>query len=950
MRLHALDIASVYERLHTAEEGLSAAEAAKRLAESGRNRLPLPERTPLAIRFLANFTHLMALLLWVGGIAAFLAKLPQLAIAIWMVNIINGIFSFFQEYRAERATAALKKLLPVLVKVIRGGQEIEISAEEVVIGDVLVLQEGDRVPADARIVEENRLEIDQSTVTGESHPIRKSARAFLSSFTSVADIPNVVLSGTSILSGDGKAVVFATGAHSEFGRIAHLTQSVQDDISPLQKELGRVTHIVTILATGIGFVMFLLATAFGHISLSDSFVFSMGMIVCFVPEGMLPTVTLSLAMAVQRMAGQKALVKRLSAVETLGCTNVICTDKTGTLTKNEMTVTNCFAAGRHYSWGGIGYSPVGTIRASAKPFLDEHAQCGQFQDEAGLAEESPNSPLSHEVCLDDDQALKELLTAASLCTNARLVAPGEHSHAWTVLGDPTEGALIVAAAKASLCRDALLEEYPRTAEVAFDPHRKRMTTIHRSGQQYFACVKGGAREILELCTSIRTRDGAIALSDEERMRIIEIHDLYARQGLRVLGVARRSLSSLFDVDRPDEIETDLMFLGLMAMLDPPRSEIRESVELCREAGIRIIMITGDYGLTAESIARKVGIVTPGKTATVITGEQLDRLTDKELSLCLQKEVIFARTYPEQKLRVVKALQALSNVVAVTGDGVNDAPALKQADIGVAMGIKGTDVAREAADMILIDDNFATIVRAVEEGRAVYANIKKFAVYVFNSNMAEAIPFVAMLFSGGRIPLPLTVMQVLSIDLGTDMVPAIALGAERAEPGIMSQPPRNRAEPLLSRDLLTKALLWYGLIEGAACMSAYFFFNLHNGWPRVPLAQVGTEQYRAATTMTLLGVVATQIGAVLCCRTELVSITKVSLFSNRLIWLGIAIEILLVSLLMYVPCLQNTFNTAPLSLVDLVFVSAWIPLIIILDEARKALLRSRKENAGPSRTP
>ncbi len=463
-------------------------------------------------------------------------------------------------------------------------------------------------------------------------------------------------------------------------------------------------------------------------------------------------------------------------------------------------------------------------------------------------------------------------------------------------------------------------------------------------------VKGAPKEVLALCTHVRHDGQVLPMDNSLRTRIMAANDDYARNGLRVLAVAYRQLpeasrSGSAPVEyTPESIERDLMFLGLMAMMDPPRPEVAEAVQQCHSAGIRIIMITGDYGLTAETIARRIGIL---KTShpKVITGVDLDALDDQALKEALRQEVIFARVAPEHKLRVVTALKEMGEIVAVTGDGVNDAPALKKADIGVAMGLAGTDVAKEAADMILTDDNFASIVHAVEEGRAVYANIRKFGVYVFNSNMAEAVPFIVFLFSRGLIPLPMTVMQVLSIDLGTDMVPAIGLGAEPPEAGIMQLPPRSQKEPLLNARLLGKALLWYGMIESVASMSAYFFLNWLNGWPGVPLAAEGTLIYRMATTMTLAGVVATQVGAVMGCRTDRASIFRIGFFTNRLVLWGIAAELTLLGILIYTPFLHSIFNTAPIGLREWAYLFAWTPVIFLLDELRKAILRWREGKAS-----
>ena len=540
-----------------------------------------------------------------------------------------------------------------------------------------------------------------------------------------------------------------------------------------------------------------------------------------------------------------------------------------------------------------------------------------------------------------DGELQNLLAAAALCCNARLVAPNAESPRYTVLGDPTEAALLVLAQKGGLTLDQLNQKAPRLRELPFDSGRKRMSTIHQAAGGRIAYVKGAPKEVLELCTRIRENGKTVMLDETAREGIMAANDRYARNGLRVLAVAMRELSgadlpgSLGDYT-PELIERELTFLGLVAMVDPPRPEVAQAVEKCHRAGIRIIMITGDYGLTAQSIARRIGII-KGEHPRVITGVELAKMQPEELKAALAEEVLFARVAPEQKLQVVSALQEMKHIVAVTGDGVNDSPALKKADIGVAMGMSGTDVAKEAADMILTDDNFASIVSAVEEGRAVYNNIRKFAVYVLNSNVPEAVPVVLYLFSRGAIPLPLTIMQVLAIDLGTDMVPAIGLGTEAPETGVMDAPPRSQKEPLLTRKLLVRAFFWYGLIEAGICTAAYFFFNWTHGWPDVPLAGSGVA-YQAATTMTFAAIVMAQVGMVFACRTDRISISKTGFFTNRMVLIGIIVELALLCALAYMPFLHGLFNTAPLGWREWAFL-IWIPaLVLLITELHKAVLR------------
>lgn len=913
--LESLPPSAVYHAMETRPEGLTRAEVAARLQHYGANTLHTVEAGPRWRMVLAHFTNLMALLLWAGGLLGFLAHMPQLGVAIWLVVLINGAFSFWQEYRAEQATAALRRLLPTYVRVRRDGQEQRVLAEELVPGDVMLLAEGEHISADGRLVEEAELRIDQSTLTGEAHPVRKGAEAVLNRQVAPLELPNLVFAGTSVAAGTGQAVVWATGMRSEFGKIARLTQTVGDVLSPLQQEMIHTTKVVTVIAVSVGLLFFVLAAVLAGVTLAESAIFALGMIVAFVPEGLLPTVTLALAMGTQRIARRHALVKRLSAVETLGCTTVICTDKTGTLTQNEMTVCELWLAGRHLTVTGVGYAPEGELLEQGKP-----------------------------LALPVDAAVRQLLVAAGLCNDARVLPPATPDASWTVLGDPTEAALRVVAMKGVIDLDVEAQQTPRLRALPFEARRKRMSTVHQPTNTPDAAlvvyVKGAPQEVLGLCTSYLEHGHACPMTAHQRAEAIMANDAAARRGLRVLAVAQRTLPAEMITAHPEAIECDLTFLGLIAMLDPPRPEVAAAVDICHRAGIRIIMITGDYGLTAESIARRIGILR-GPQARLLTGPEMAALDDAALRAALQEEVVCARMTPEQKLRVVTTLRALGHVVAVTGDGVNDAPALKQADIGVAMGRTGTDVAKEAADMILTDDNFASIVYAVEEGRAVYANIRKFVRYIFTSNTPEAVPFVLFALSGGRIPLALTVMQILSIDLGTDLVPALALGAEPPEPGIMERPPRQVTEHVITRGLLLQAYAWLGAIQSLAAMAAfYFMYWTHGHWGQWLDLPASGPLYRAATAITLATVVATQIGNLFAQRTESLTLGPRHWGSNRLIWAGIATELTLLALLLYVPVLQGLFDTAPLPLSSWLFVCVWAPVLFLADAGRKALVRQR----------
>ncbi len=915
-RLETLSPQLVYEALETSPEGLTSQEAERRLAQYGPNILREAPRKPIIFSLLANFTHLMALLLWAASGMAFVARMPQLGIAVIGVIVINALFSFWQEYRAERAIEALRKLLPAHARVVRDGAECRLLADELVPGDLVLLSEGELISADARLVEEFELRTNNATLTGESMPVRRSAEPVLRDDIGRTEITNMVFAGTSVATGTGRAVVSATGMRTELGRITDLTQTVQEETSPIQVEVARAVRWVTITAVVLGVLFFAIGALVAGMQAAEAFIFGVGIIVAFVPEGMLPTVTLSLAMGVQRMARRNALVKRLSAVETLGCTTVICTDKTGTLTQNEMTVLRLWAGGQEFQASGYGYRPEGKL-------VTADGRVG--------------------TCDEPDLVL--LLTAAALCNNARLLPPEGDGGRWSILGDPTEAALLVASAKCGLEFDALARAQPRLREYPFESRRKRMSTVHAQGQGEVAYVKGAPLEILSRCDAILVGGQQQPLTQEWRDRITAHNDAYAAQALRVLAAAYRPLHENEDhhTADADAIEQGLVFAGLLAMMDPPRPEVAHAVELCHRAQVRIIMITGDYGLTARSVATRLGIFSSDQ-GRVVTGVELGQMPEDSLLALLRSkdDVIFARVSPEDKLRVVSALKTLGEVVAVTGDGVNDAPALRRSDIGIAMGLSGTDVAKEASDMILTDDNFASIVNAIEEGRAVYANIRKFCTYIFASNVPEAVPFLFFVLSGGRIPLGLTIMQILAVDLGTDLVPALALGADLPEPGVMAVPPRAKTAHLVDLKLLARAYLWEGLLEGILAMAAFFWIYWSRGYAGVVSPLPGPEEdpllYVTATTACLAAIVASQIGNVFGNRSEVLSIFHLGLFSNRLVLLGIAAELILILAIVYVPPFQAFFDTAPLRGVDWLLLCACPPFMLLAEEGRKWIVR------------
>jgi Ca2+-transporting ATPase len=904
-----LAVDEVYRRLGSRPAGLTADEAAERRRSSGPNRLEEVRPAGLVRGFLGNVTHLMALLLWVGGALALVAGLPQLAVAIWTVNLVNGVFSTWQEHRAEQAVQALRRLLPATSRVLRAGVETSVPAEELVPGDVLLLGEGDRISADARLIESHELRVDQSALTGESRPARRAADPLpVGTERPPAEQLNRVFAGTMVTSGRGKAVVTATGMATAFGGIADLTQTMPRELSPLQRELATLSRVVGAIAVAIGLLFFAIAQWLTPMPLARGLVFAIGMIVAFVPEGLLPTVTLALALGTQRMARRQALVKRLSAVEALGATTVICTDKTGTLTANQMTVRALVHDAGRVDVTGTGYDLDGQLRSAGRE-------------------------------LAPSEDVLELLRVAVLANDARLELHG--TEAPLGVGDPTELALLVAARKAGLDEAAEAARWPRVAEFPFDSTRKRMATLHEHAGRTLLCCKGAPRELLDRCTHQRARGRDLELDEARRGGILAANDQLAREGMRVLGLARRELRPGERPTTADEAEAGLTWLGLVGMLDPPRPAVEEAIATCRRAGIRILMITGDYGLTAESIARRVGIVARDEPLRIVNGDELATMDDAALARALTGPVVFARSTPSQKLRVVQALQAQGEVVAVTGDGVNDAPALKRADIGVAMGASGTEVAREAADMVLLDDDFSSIVAAVEEGRAVYANVRRFTGYIFTSNTPEAVPFVLFGLSGGRIPLALDVMHILAVDLGTDLLPALALGAERPEPGVMDRPPRRRDEHLITGALLRRSYLWLGPAQAAVTMGAFLLafraMGVDGGWFQLPGSG---PVHRAASAAALAAVVTTQVGNLFAHRTQRRSIRTVGLGGNRLLWVGIASELVVVAAIVYLPPLQAVIGTAPFPAWMWLPLLAAAPTLLVIDEVRKALLRRR----------
>jgi magnesium-transporting ATPase (P-type) len=895
-------------KLATTRQGLSGEDAAARLERFGPNQLAVSKTRSLPMQLIDQLIHFFAIMLWIAAGLAFIGGLPELGVAIIVVIVVNGVFSFAQEYRTERAVRALSALLPEMAVVRRGGRKLTIPAVTLVPGDVVLLSEGERISADARVIRSSELRVDMSTLTGESAPVLRVAEPSATPVKDTLDASNVVFAGTFVTSGSGLVAVAATGAATQLGGISELTSGVTRRPTPLRFQLNRVVRVIAVFAVVTGVVFFGLAKGLG-MTTRDGFLFAVGVIVALVPEGLLPTLSLSLAMSATRMAHRGALVRRLESVETLGSTTVICTDKTGTITANQMTAGVLVLPAGRFTTTGTGYGPGGTI-------LNEKGR---------------------PVAGADLETVRPLLRVAALCGDAR-IEPSDGQ--WRCVGDPTEGALLVLAGKGGTDRLSEERSAPRVREFPFESQRQRMSTVHLlpSGAHEIL-AKGSPEAILPLCKAVRVNGEVKPLGDAEEREILSAADSVAAKGLRLLAFARREIEGPIP-DAARRAEADMEFLGLVGMADPVRPEVPEAIARCRQAGIRVIMVTGDHPATAMHVAREAGL----PAHTVMLGSELPESDEALGHLLTTHDAVIARLAPEQKLRIARALQEAGEVVAMTGDGVNDAPALRQADIGVAMGKVGTDVAREAADIVLLDDNFAHIVEAVEEGRAAFDNIKRFLTYHLIDNVAELTPFVVWALSAGRIPLMISVLQVLALDIGTDLLPALALGAENPEPGVMSRPPRAKTARLLDRRVLGRAFGFLGPVEAVLAMAmlpigAALFFD----WPASALPTSGASK-ETLSTMVFAAIVLCQMAAAFQCRSTPASLFTIGPFTNRLLVGAVGIELVALLGFVYLPLLQEVLGHQGLAWAQ------WWPvlitpfLLLAAEEARKAVARMRLREA------
>jgi Ca2+-transporting ATPase len=913
-------IENLYHELGTGPEGLSDQEARLRLQKYGPNVLPMGHRDNLAQRFLIQFKNMFNILLLVASFLSFASGIAygddgslQMGLAILSVVLLNAFFSLFQEHRAERAVKAISVLVPKKTKALREGQVKEVDVTDVVPGDILSLEEGDRVPADLRLTSAFEVTVDNSTLTGESEPRRRFATMPPNMLTgNPLDLQNILFTGTTMVSGVARGIALFTAKETQFGRIVSLSTVVKEPMSVLQKDIDYTAKINLLVALIVSAIFFSVALLFVGLSIVDGIMFAIGVAICLVPEGFQLTVSLSLALTALIMAKRNVVIKRLSSVETLGSMTAMCVDKTGTITSGEMMVEKLWASGRIFEVTGDGYSPNGFIT------FDGHKINGK-----------------------DWLPVHRVIEASAFCNNAELKPPSDRIGRWSVLGDPTDGAFLVFATKGGFNVSNALAENPRIGIIPFDSHRRMMTSIHMNPEgAAMAYTKGAGSEVLAHCINVfdGDEDECLPLTDELRDAITRQMDNFASEGLRVLALASRDISGSEELTKsPQDIEKGMTFLGLAALHDPPRPKVAEAVREAKRAGIRVLMLTGDHELTAYSIAKKVGIITTAESK-VVTGRELSEMSDEDLKkILIEGECAFARITPEQKLRIVQILKANGEVVALTGDGVNDSPALIEANAGIAMGVGGTDVARESADMVLLDNDFTSIVEAGKLGRAAFDNLRKFVYYVYTHNFAELLTFIAFVLL--RTPLPLLVIQVLAIDLGMDVAPSLSLIMEPPDPAIMMKSPRKSRTRLINITMIIRSAVVGSIIGAGAVLYAFSVWH-SGGWTLGMSGVPNPLIYARGTSIVMSGIMIGQLGNLLATRTDSKFTTRPNPLKNRWLFPAIFIEFVVMAVIIYVPFLQPLFGTAPLLPSDWLFLSLLAPLAFILEELRKSLSRKK----------
>lgn len=912
---------SVFEYLDTTERGLSEAESQARLLVYGENTIKSKKSFHPVRSFAKQLVNLMAIMLWIASILAIISGTPIISYAIWFIIIINAIFSFIQESKADKALQSLAKMIPNNVKVYRDGGMTVLSANQLVPGDVVYLKAGDKVPADLRIVVADGLFVDNSMLTGESVPVDRDEQADLLDGQSITNSRNLLFAGTSITGGDATGVVYATGENSEIGNITKTSSEIVRSASTLEYQIRKITKTLVIIALIIGILAFLISSFVTGFSVNAALIFAIGIIVAIIPEGLMPTVSLSLAMGVQRMAKKNALVRKQSAVETLSSTSVICTDKTGTLTQNAMFAKKVWTIDGIVEIGGDGYGKTGTV--------------------TGVNEKNK-------------QTLERLFIASTICSDTVLSTDKDNTNQWKTIGNPTEAAILIAAQKFGMNIENVKGQFERTKVIPFSSNTKTMTVLEKNcNNSVFSCnqvlqfTKGDPGKVIDRCSFIFKDGQVVAVTPEDKKKFHAVNDEMANQGYRLLAIAY--------TDQLQNLEPkldDLILLGLVVMYDPPKEGVREAIADCYKAGIKVTVVTGDYSLTAAAIAKQIGIVKDEYVA--ITGAELEKMSKEELATKIDTDVpvIFARTTPKDKLKIVETYQSLGHIVAVTGDGLNDVLALQKADIGISMGKKGSDAAIESSDVVLLDDHFSTIVEAVKEGRTIYDNIQKFITFFLASNVSEVVPFIMMgIFD---IPLALTVLLVLMIDIGTDLLPAMSLGEEMPDDDVIDYPPRKPNENILNKYVLLRAYGFLGIIEAGMMFVVYFLTWDYFGYTLTELPSVtpaivnGTASeevlhaYHYAITLAFGSVIASQIGNVLECRSSRLSFTKSLKKKNYLMIWGIFVEIGLFLLIAYVPFMQMVFGTTAPKVSHLAILLICPIVLILIEEMRKWLVSRMKK--------
>jgi Ca2+-transporting ATPase len=888
------------DALSVGATGLSQEEAMNRLVKHGPNELKKEKRKSPIRLLLEQFKNVLVIILLIATALSFAVGEPYDAAVIIAIVVAVAILGFTQEYRAEKALEALKKMTAPTALVLRDGKETKIKTADVVLGDILLLYTGDKVSADARLIEVMNLKADEAPLTGESVPVSKDVRS-LTEATPISERSNSVFAGTTIAYGRGKALVTSTGMNTEFGKIAKMVQAAEEEKTPLEKRMANVGKWLGIFAIGVCAAVSVLGIIKQH-EILEMILWGVSLAVAAVPEALTAVVTGALAVGMYRMAKQHSIVRRLPAVETLGCTSVICSDKTGTMTKGEMTVQGIYLNKKPVRVTGVGYEPKGE-------FL--------------LGEKTLNPT--------DETGLQTLLRIATLCNDAKLEKEKEK---WGVMGDSTEGALIVAAAKAGLQKAELEKEAPRIAEIPFSSERKRMTTIHEiRGSSKVAYMKGAPEVVLHHCSKILMDGKVQKLTAEDRDGLLRATEEMASRALRNLGLAYKELPNVTG-SFSEEIEKDFVFVGVMGMIDPPREEVRDAIDLCEKAGIRVVMITGDHKLTAVAVAKALNLIGERETESrVLTGEELEKMSDEQLAETVESIAIYARVSPEHKMKIVKAWKAKGHVVAMTGDGVNDAPALKVADIGVAMGITGTEVSKEASDMVLADDNFATIVKAIREGREIYGNIKKYLTYLLQCNIMEilVLSIVMLVSPEPRSAVALTTIQILWVNLATDGLPAIALGIDPGDPDLMKNKPRNPEESIFSREV--KAYLMLSpIITTALLLSGYFYYQ---PW-------LSGQNLLEARTQLFTAVVLIELAVAISCRSLKYPVFKVGIFKNKFLWLAVLSSLAAQLAVLYIPQLHSLFDVTYPSVIHWVTAVIFMVATFVSIEMGKYVTSRRRE--------